>query len=123
MTEMRNQGGFDDASGTSRTSQSNVENLQGGLDLISPPMVIADDIPRSTLPPIERVRFHIAVGVLIGFATFIAIPLVIWSVSVFVTENTVMTDDIIRMVTTLSAATSGLVGAVVGYYFGQNSNG
>ena len=121
MTDMGNQSEPDDAMGTRLASSSDVEDISSELGPILP--LAADYLPHTPLPPIERVRFHIAVGVLIGFATFIAIPLVIWSVSVFVTENRVMTDDIIRMVTTLSAATSGLVGAVVGYYFGQNSNG
>ena len=120
MTDMGNQSEPDDATGTRLASSSDIDDISTELGPIS--SLDADELPRSTLPPIERVRFHIAVGVLVGFAAFIAIPLVIWAISVFVAQNRVMTDDIIRMVTTLSAATSGLVGAVVGYYFGQNSN-
>ena len=122
MAEVRNQSESDDVSGMSRTSHSGIDDPQDGLDLTSPPIVITDDLTRSTLPPIERVRFRIAVGVLIGFAAFIAIPLVVLFIVVFTTENRVKVDDIVRVVTTLSATTSGLMGAVVGYYFGQNSN-
>ena len=122
MAETGTRSGSDDASETGRPSRSDIDDLEDGLDLISPPIVIADDLPSSTLPPIERVRFRIAVGVLLGFAAFIAIPLVVLFAAVFTTENRVTVDDIVRVLTTISAATSGLVGAVVGYYFGQNSN-
>ena len=87
MAEVRNQSESDDASGMSRTSHSGIDDPQDGLDLTSPPIVITDDLTRSILPPIERVRFRIAVGVLIGFAAFIAIPLVVLFIAVFTTDN------------------------------------
>ena len=78
--------------------------------------------PIEQLPPIERVRFRIAVGVLCGFFGLISVPTIAFLVAMFVIETGVSVDDFVRVVTTLSAATAGLAGAVVGYYFGQNSN-
>ena len=78
--------------------------------------------PAERLPPIERVRFRIAVGVLCGFFGLIGAPTIAFLVAMFVTESAFGVDDFVRVVTTLSAATAGLAGAVVGYYFGQNSS-
>ena len=74
------------------------------------------------LSPIERVRFRIAIGVLCGFFSLIAVPTIAFLIAMFVTERGFILDDFVRVVTTLTAATAGLAGAVVGYYFGQNSN-
>ena len=80
-----------------------------------------DELPPA-LPPIERIRFRIAIGVLCGFFCLIAVPTIAFFIAIFVTESGFIVDDFVRVVTTLSAATAGLAGAVVGYYFGQNSN-
>ncbi len=73
--------------------------------------------PLERLSPIERVRF----GILSGFGVLMLIPVVAFVLDFwFITDMSL--DGAIRLITTLSAATSGLVGAVVGYYFGQNSN-
>ena len=83
---------------------------------------LSDEEDRSLrLSQIERVRFGIAVGILSGFGVLMLLPVVAFVLDFwFITD--VDLDGAIRLITTLSAATSGLVGAVVGYYFGQNSN-
>ncbi len=83
---------------------------------------LSDEQERSLrLSPIERVRFGIAVGILSGFGVLMLILVVAFVLDFwFITDMSL--DGAIRLITTLSAATSGLVGAVVGYYFGQNSN-
>ncbi len=114
-----------DLSGTSRAGESRFDS--------EPPPPVApltirsggpklDTEPAERLPPIERVRFRIAVGVLCGFFGLISVPTIAFLVAMFVTESVFGVDDFVRVVTTLSAATAGLAGAVVGYYFGQNSN-
>ncbi len=83
---------------------------------------LSDEGERSLrLSPIERVRFGIAVGILSGFGVLMLIPVVAFVLDIWFIKD-VNLDGAIRLITTLSAATSGLVGAVVGYYFGQNSN-
>lgn len=104
--------------------QSGVPSLSGNLTVRperESPLPQDEETP-PRLSPIERVRFRIAVGVLCGFFGLIAIPTTVFLVAMFAPENRVSVDDLVRVVTTLSAATSGLAGAVVGYYFGQNSD-
>lgn len=107
------------------------DSLRGGSSSLSGNLTVRpgresplpqDEETPPRLSPIERVRFRIAVGVLCGFFGLIAVPTIAFLVAMFVTETGVVVDDFIRVVTTLSAATAGLAGAVVGYYFGQNSN-
>jgi glycopeptide antibiotics resistance protein len=52
----------------------------------------------------------------IGFVFMLAFPVIFLLVRF---NSSLTVDDIVKLITTISAAMSGLVGAVVGYYFGR----
>ena len=70
----------------------------------------------------DRIRFYIALILVIAFFLLISIPVVVWGVAILSPVDALGIEDAIRMLTAISASMSGLVGAVVGYYFGQSTS-